>query len=107
MNNPECGRARSRIKCKLTFPKDNLVVPDGELVIIHNERYERTAKDSSGKFLHMTINHPGRKFYCISESCLSFRCPYFWRGMLMVKNAAKHRLSWAHKLFHSKKLHFN
>ena len=81
LNNPECGRAQSCISWKLAFPKDNPVVADGELIITHNERYERTAKDSSGKFLHMT-NHIRCKFYCINKSCLLRRHPYFWRSML-------------------------
>ena len=36
LNNPECDRELSCISCKLFFPKNNPVVPDGELVIMHN-----------------------------------------------------------------------
>ena len=49
----------------------------------------RTAKDSSGKLLHMT-NHLRCKFYCINKSCLLRRHLYFWRGMLLFKDATKH-----------------
>ena len=71
LSNPECDRARSCILCYLTIPKDNHVVPDGELVIMHIERYERPIKDSAVKFLLMKIrNHLGRKFCCINKNCL-------------------------------------
>ena len=63
LNNPECDRAQSCISCKLAFQKGNSVVPDGELVIMLKERYERPAKDSAGKFMRMTVtNHLERKF---------------------------------------------
>ena len=63
LSNPECDRARSCISCKLAFEKGNPVVPDGELVIMHTERYERPAKDSAGTFMRMTVtNHLERKF---------------------------------------------
>ena len=48
--NPEYGRARLCISCKLAFLKDNPVIPDGEQVIMHKERYERTVKDSADIF---------------------------------------------------------
>ena len=80
---PECDRAQSCNSCKLDFPKDNPVVPDGELVIVLNERYEGTAKDSSGKFLYITVtNHLRRKFYCINKNCLLRRHLYFCRSIL-------------------------
>ena len=43
-NNPECDREQSCISCKLAFPKDNPIVPEGEVVIMHNERYEELPK---------------------------------------------------------------
>ena len=55
LNNAECDRAWSCISYKLAFPKANLVVPDGKLVIMHSERNGRTVKYSPNKFLHMTI----------------------------------------------------
>ena len=86
----------------------NPVVPDEQLVIMLSRRYERTAKDSSGKFLYITVtNHLRRKFYCINKNCLLRRYPCFWRSMFLVKDATKHRLSSAHKLFHRRKRHFN
>ena len=56
----------------------------------------------------MTVtNHLGRKFYWINKECLLRRPPYFWRGMLVVKDSTKLRLSSAHKLSLNKKLHFS
>ena len=52
---------------QISFPEDTLVVRDRELLSMHNERYERTIKDSSGKLQHMAItNHLGRKCYLIN-----------------------------------------
>ena len=100
LNNPECDRGRSCISCKLAFPKNNPVVPDGQLVIMHKERYKKPINDSAGKFIRMTVtNHFGRKFYCINKECLLRRHPYFWRGMLVVKNATRRRLSSPHNFF--------
>ena len=79
--NPEYGRARLCISCKLAFLKDNPVVPDGEQVIMRKERHERTVKDSADIFPPITItNHLGRKFYCTNKNCFLGGPPYFWRG---------------------------
>ena len=76
MNNPECDRARSCISYKLAFRKDNPVVPDGELVIMRKERYEKPVKDSAGKLIRMTVtNQFGREFYCINKEGVLRRHP--------------------------------
>ena len=67
---------------------------------MHKERCERPVKGSAGKFMNMAAtNHLGRNIYCINKNFFLRRHPYFWRGMLVVKDATKHRLSSAHKLF--------
>ena len=41
LSNPEYDWAWSCISCKLTFSKDNPVIPVRELVIMNNKRYEK------------------------------------------------------------------
>ena len=74
-----------------------------------NPNLKKTVKGSSGKFLHMTItNHLDNNKSLLQKEKFSFtQNPYFWGDKFVIKDATKHRLSSAHKLFHSKKLHFN
>ena len=57
------------IWCKLAFPKDTPVAPDGELVFMRKERCERPVKFSAGKFMSMAVtNHLGRNIYCVNKN---------------------------------------
>ena len=104
----ECKRAKSCISCKIAFAKDNPVSPEGDIIIIHKERYERPVKDHNGNFLRMTVsNHLGRKFYCLKKDCLLRRHPYFWKGMLKVNERTRAELKSAHINFIAYELHLH
>eukprot|EP00795_Rhopilema_esculentum_P009798 gene9798-18360_t len=56
LKDKQCDRAKACISCKIAFGKENPVYPEGDMVIVHKERYERPVKDQDGKFLRMTIS---------------------------------------------------
>ena len=91
-------QASQCISCDIAFPRRMPMAPY-DLAFAHKERWEYPVKDDKGKVVgkRITKSKLTNRFYCLRPECVLKRHPYFWKGLIQVKDEVEKELKESHK----------
>ena len=72
--------------CLCQIPIKNAQIPN-DFVLCHKERYTYPKRNDDGTITKTpTVKKMTTKFYCVRKACVLKRHPYFWAGLIEIKD---------------------
>ena len=91
-----------------SFPRRMPMVPY-DLAFVHKEHWEYPVKDDNGKIVgkKVTKKKMTSGYYCLQTECVVKRHPYFWKGLIRIRDEIAIKLKESHKKLLRDTFHIN
>ena len=80
-----------------------------DLAFVHKEHWEYPVKDDKGKIVgkKLTEKRMTTGYYCLQTECVVKRHPYFWIGLIRIRDEIAIELKESHKKLPRDTFHIN